>query len=257
MTAKLQYRAAQENIGGLDSIVVYPEDADGTPIIPVALAVFCHGYGAGGDDLVPLANELLQMMGTAQPIAIAFPAAPLSLESEGMPGARAWWSLSIQRLLSALEDGRYELVREEVPDGIEEARDLLSANIQELLNRYGLTHDRLLLGGFSQGAMLAVETACIGLEKAPATLCLYSGALICERRWTPNIGKLAECQVVQSHGRIDPILPLQVGVWLRELIASSGAEPSFIEFNGPHTIPQEAMVQTAHALSQLASNSTN
>lgn len=249
---RLQYRALREEIAGLTCVTVLPEVTTGQPAQPRAVGVFCHGFGAGGDDLVGLAGELLQVAGGEQPMALIFPAAPLSLDEAGMPGGRAWWLLSVQRLLSALEEGRYEQVREEVPPGIDEARDKLTATIEAVLSRYELTESQLLLGGFSQGAMLSVETACLGLKQPPAKLCLYSAALICEKRWTPQASRLSETGILQSHGRLDPILPLQTGVWLRDMLEDAGCAVDFIEFSGPHTIPQESVVKTAGMLAALA-----
>ena len=94
------YQFDRRRIGSLDCGVVRPQDED-SPIN--TLAVFSHGFGANGDDLVGVAGELLQIMPLQTGMIFVFPEAPLSLESEGIPGGRAWWNLSIQRLISALE----------------------------------------------------------------------------------------------------------------------------------------------------------
>lgn len=243
---QLNYRAERTRIGALDCIVVAPAVAnDAAPPPITTLGVFCHGFGAGGEDLVGLASELLSGSTSAGAVQLVFPAAPLSLDDQGMPGGRAWWLLSIQRLISAMEAGHYEQIRQEVPPGIDEARDQLTEVIEISLERAGLTSQQLLLGGFSQGAMLAVETSLRGLQQPPAKLCLYSGALICEQYWKPAASKLAQTQILQSHGRFDPILPLQAGRWLRDMLQSAECTVDFIEFSGPHTIPQEAIERTA------------
>ncbi len=246
---QIPYQATRERLGTLDCVVVVPSDKQKKIS---AVGVFCHGYGAGGDDLVGLAGELLQIAATDAGLMLVFPAAPLSLDEQGMPGSRAWWMLSIQKLISAFEDGRFEQVRDEVPEGIDIARDKLCEAISIALDRCQLTSQKLLLGGFSQGAMLSVETALRGLPEPPAVVCLYSGALICERLWKPLAAKLNSTQILQSHGRQDPILPLQTGVWLRDMMQDAGCEVDFIEFNGPHTIPFEAIERTALRLSELA-----
>lgn len=250
--SEFQYRGAREKIGDLDCVIVSPETMSGEPLKPAALAVFCHGFGAGGEDLVGFAGEVLEAAATDQPLALVFPAAPIDLTDQGMPGSRAWWLLSVQRLLSALEEGRYEQIRMEVPDGIDAARTKLTYVVESLLSRYELQSNKLLLAGFSQGAMLSMETACEGLKSAPAALCLYSGALICEKKWSKAAPRLADTKIVQSHGRFDTILPLQTGAWLRDLLTESGCQVDFLEFDGPHTIPTEAITHTAALLSQLA-----
>lgn len=249
----LNYQARRERLGPLDCVVVSPKVTDSPGESPriAGLAVFCHGFGAGGDDLVGLAGDLLQMAATDEPLMLVFPAAPLSLDEQEMPGGRAWWMLSVQRLISAMEAGRFEQIRAEVPDEIDAARASLTAVIDAALERCGLSAQHLLLGGFSQGAMLAVDTALRGLAEPPAQLCLYSGALICEPLWKPHVPRLKDTEIFQSHGRYDQILPLQTGLWLRDLLQSAPTSVDFVEFNGPHTIPSEALERTAALLSRL------
>jgi phospholipase/carboxylesterase len=243
----IEYRAQREKIGSLDCIVVRPEGD--TRISKIG--VFCHGFGAPGDDLASLAGEFLENCDGTDGIELVFPAAPIALDNYGMPGARAWWLLSIARLIAAFEDGRYDQVREEVPEGIDDARQLLTSTINLLLERRGLTTKQLVLGGFSQGAMLSMDAACRGLESAPAGLCLFSGALICERQWLPAAARLSEIKILQSHGRQDAILPFQAGVWLRDLLTNAGCNVDFVAFNGPHTIPMESIEKAGKMLSEL------
>ncbi len=242
--SELVYRAKRELLGNLNCVVVQPEGSE--PIKKVG--VFCHGFGAPGDDLVGIAQELLSESDSETPMQLIFPAAPLSLDEQGMPGARAWWLLSIARLMAAMESGQFEQIREEIPEGIDEARASLTETIEIALERAKLTERNLLLCGFSQGAMLSMDVACRGLKEPPAALCLYSGALICERHWKETAARLTNCKILQSHGRQDIILPFTVGVWLRDLLLEAGCEVDFVGFNGPHTIPMEAIQRTADLL---------
>ncbi|RMF37355.1 MAG: lysophospholipase, partial [Planctomycetota bacterium] len=106
------YSLTRRTLGRLACAVVHPTD----PALPIrSLAVFCHGFGAGGDDLLGLGGELLHSASLDAGTMMVFPAAPLELDDQGIPGGRAWWLLSIQRLVSAMEQGQFELIREEVP----------------------------------------------------------------------------------------------------------------------------------------------
>jgi phospholipase/carboxylesterase len=243
----LVYRAKRERLGKLNCVIVQPDGSE--PIEKVAF--LCHGFGASGDDLVGLAQELLNESASDTPMQLIFPAAPLSLDAQGMPGARAWWLLSIAKLIAAMESGQFEQIREEVPEGIDDARESLTETIEITLERAKLNESNLLLGGFSQGAMLSMDVACRGLKRPPAALCLYSGALICESLWKANVSRLADCKIVQSHGRQDPILPFTAGAWLRDLLIKAECEVDFIDFNGPHTIPMAAIRRTAELLASI------
>ena len=249
---ELTYRGSRRRIGSLDCVVVAPEQSPGGPEIPIRrVAVFCHGFGAGGDDLVGLAGELLYETTGEGGLLLVFPAAPLDLTDQGMPGGRAWWLLSVQRLMAAMEAGQYEQIRQEVPPGIDAARDQLCEAIDVVLAESGLSAQQLTLGGFSQGGMLAMDTALRGMAQPPGQLCLYSAALICEPLWKPRVDRLRQTQILQSHGQFDAILPLQTGRWLSELLLAAQCHVEFIEFPGPHTIPPAAIERTAHMLSRV------
>lgn len=241
----IQYRAHRQKIGQLNCISIQSESP------PKAIAVLAHGFGAPGDDLAGLAQDLLQALATHEPVQLIFPAALLSLADEGYGEGRAWWKLSIQRLLSVLEQGQYELVKEESPPGIDEAREALTEVVELSLAQAGLGHDKLLLGGFSQGAMLAMEVACLGLTAAPAAMALYSGCLIRQKQWKAAISRLAQTKIVQSHGTMDPILPLRTGLWLRDLLVEAGCQVDFKQFQGPHTISGEAIEGTSGLIDEL------
>lgn len=245
--AKLRYRTHLQRIGDLDYAIVKSDEA------PKAIGILCHGFGAPGDDLVGLAPDLLQARAGTEPVELIFPSAILSLADEGFADGRAWWRLSIQRLLAMMELGQYELIRQESPPGIDEARSALSQLVADALTRTGLSSEHLLLGGFSQGAMVAMECACSGMESAPGAMALFSCCLIRERQWRAGVGKLSGTKILQSHGEQDPILPLRTGLWLRDLLIENGCHVDFLQFPGPHTISWEAIEGTAKLLDELAS----
>jgi phospholipase/carboxylesterase len=229
----------QLTIGQLHCHLVVPSRDPATHLITL-----CHGFGAPGDDLLGLVPWFLEKMPSQlrhlRP-AWLVPAAPLSLASDGFGDGRAWWRLSIQTMLDSFADGHYDVLRHHIPDGIDAARDALTETIEATLKRFSLPHSKLILGGFSQGAMLSVDTALRGLAQPPAGLWLYSGTLICELQWKPLAQRLQDTGIVQSHGTLDPILPQITGQWLCELLREAGNQVDFVSFVGPHTIPPEAI----------------
>jgi len=109
--------------------------------------------------------------------------------------------------------------------------------------------DRLVLGGFSQGAMLATDVT-LRLEEAPAGLCVLSGTLLCEKEWRLRAARRAQLPILQSHGRQDPILPFQGAVWLQEMFEGAGMTVEFHPFDGPHTIPESVLTATARFIAK-------
>ena len=212
---------------------------------PSFVVLLCHGYGAPGTDLVPMAHELMHLRpALGEHVRFLFPEAPLTLP--GFFGARAWWHIDVARYERALRTGELRDMRTEIPEGLASARRKLMALLELAQVETGLPLSRFLLGGFSQGAMLATDVT-LRLEEAPAGLAALSGTLLCEEEWRPRAAKRAGLPVLQSHGRVDPVLPFQAAEWLQELLTESGMDVEFIPFNGAHTIPGESM----HALAGL------
>ena len=238
-------------LGGLTCRIVsrLPEGVQ-----PRLIAVLCHGFGAPGTDLVGIGEELFNLRPElVDAVEFIFPTAPLSLDQFGMFGGRAWWHIDMEELIGAIEHGNIRILRERRPEGIDEARDLMLSLLENVRQRSGLPLSQMVLGGFSQGSMLAVETA-LNLAEPPGGLCLWSGTLVSEEDWRPKASRLKGVSVLQSHGRQDQILPFDAALWLRDLLVEAGTIMDFIPFNGPHTIPLAGLEHFADMLVRQCRN---
>jgi phospholipase/carboxylesterase len=226
-------------IGALRCRVV--RELAGTPPLTVVL---CHGYGAPGDDLVPLADAVRAHRPNLAAVRFVFPEAPLSLEELGAPFGRAWWQIDFQRITA-------RRLTQDVPPGLSKARHLMMSLLDELARQPGGAISRLLLGGFSQGAMLATDLT-LRLEEAPAGLAILSGTLICESEWRQRASIRRGLSVFQSHGRQDPLLPFESALALKDLLLGAGLTVDFLAFEGGHTIPLEAIDRLAALIESKA-----
>jgi len=226
-------------LGPLEARVVQPEGK--AP--PELVCLLCHGFGASGTDLVPLASEVLaRAPALGSRVRFVFPAAPLALTEFGGGQARAWWPIDFEALLAqraAGPEGRAAL-RSRVPDGLPQARRQLAACLEAVAQTSGLPPGRVVLGGFSQGAMVTTDLA-LRQDEAPAALVILSGTLLAESEWRARAVRRKGLRVLQSHGRQDPILPFAEAVLLRDLLQESGLAVEFLPFDGPHTISEEAL----------------
>ena len=168
-----------------------------------------------------------------------------------MPGARAWWHLDIAKLNAAIEEGQFRNLRNDLPAGLPEARRLVTGLVEAIQEEWKTPSHQLVLGGFSQGAMLATDVA-LRLPAPPAALNVWSGTLLCEQEWARLAGDRGHLSVVQSHGHTDPILPFAAAEWLRDLLIGAGLDVDFLEFPGMHTIPAQAIMRTAALLETVA-----
>ncbi len=199
---------------------------------PIRL-VFLHGFGAPGDDLVGLAPAIAAAPGTE----LIFPEAPLLLGQVMGQESRAWWPIDFERRELAVVTGRLgDLLREE-PLGLVEARDALSATIDQLQRD---EPRRLVLGGFSQGAMLALDLA-FRTATPLEGLVVLSGTVIAEEAWLAGMPSRRGLRVFQSHGTRDPLLPFAFAERLRDALVREGLLVTFEAFASGHTIPPSVM----------------
>jgi len=209
---------------------------------PTQVVILLHGWGAPGDDLVPLAQML-----SAPGRLFVFPEAPLV--SPG--GGRAWWHLDINRVVAARERGQERDLRSEVPAGLAEARAGVAAVVAEAQRRTKLPASAVVVGGFSQGAMLAMDVA-LSLKEHPAAVVALSGTLLTESVWKAWIAELAQpMPTFQSHGVYDPILPFHLAEALRDHLLAGKQPVTWVPFSGGHEIPREVLAKLAAFLDQV------
>jgi phospholipase/carboxylesterase len=196
--------------------------------------VLMHGFGAPATDLV----ALFRAIQVPPEVRFVFPAAPLLLDaiSPDEVAARAWWMIDVARLQASILRGDGVDMARETPPGLATARAAVREMLTALEQELSAPPERVVLGGFSQGAMLATDVA-LRAEQAPAGLVILSGAPICSDEWKELAPKRAGLPVLQSHGRSDPILPYQGAEWLRDLLQGSRLPVEFVPFNGGHGIP--------------------
>jgi phospholipase/carboxylesterase len=219
-------------LGELTAIVTGGTDREGGGDGPVL--VLLHGFGAPGTDLV----SLYRVLDVPKEVRFVFPAAPIALD----PGApeemapRAWWPLDIPRLQQAMAQGRSAELAREKPAGLDEAREVVNGLLDALEKEYLAPLERVVLGGFSQGAMLACDVA-LRASRSPAGLVVLSGAPLAAPEWRALAPARKGLPVLMSHGRSDPVLPFAGGEYLRDLLREAGLAVDFIEWNGGHGIP--------------------
>jgi len=215
------------------------------------LVVLMHGFGAPATDLVQL-HRAIQV---APEVRFAFPAAPLLLDASAPDelAARAWWMIDLMRLQSAMLRGDAELLAKETPPGLAAARAAINDMLEAFERDHGTPPDRVVLGGFSQGAMLATDVT-LRAERAPAGLVILSGAPICVDDWKALAPRRAGLPVLQSHGRSDPVLPYAGAEWLRDMLEGSRLSVQFIASNGGHGIPSSVLERLGPFVMQAMSH---
>ena len=110
-----------------------------------------------------------RMLDVPEKTRFVFPAAPLTLNL-GFGESRAWWMLDMERLTQQRAQGRWDDLIKEIPVGLNTAREQVLRFLNEVENQMKVTPQQIMIGGFSQGAMLACD------------LVLRTRAILCRTR---------------------------------------------------------------------------
>jgi phospholipase/carboxylesterase len=234
----------RQQVGELECVIV----RDSKLTTPAAAIILCHGFGAPSTDLVSLGSELIAADPSFAQVVFIFPGAPLELDPTF--DARAWWMIDVEKIQQLMERGETREMRSTAPDRLPLCREAIIQVIEFARKEYSLKANQIVVGGFSQGSMLATDVA-LHYAEPLGGLIIWSGALINEPVWQKFAKQQKQLRIVQTHGRIDPILPIEGGESLRELLKSAGHRVAYHEFNGPHTIPMEGLQLAAQLIAEV------
>lgn len=197
--------------------------------------ILFHGYGADAFDLHGLAD----LIPTTKPVNYLFPQGPLEVPiGPGWTG-RAWWPIDMARIQADMQQGIERDTGLEVPPTLPAMREKAMKMIAEMR----VPWDRLIIGGFSQGGMLAADVA-LHAPVAPRGLILLSTALINKEEMRAIAPSKAGTPFFQSHGENDQVLRFKNGARLETLLTQAGLKGKLTKFPGAHEIPPNVV----HAL---------
>ncbi len=190
--------------------------------------VLFHGYGADAFDLSPLGEAISSK---ASPTWI-FPNAPLTTEF----GGRAWFPIQLAALEKDWREKNFEERANTRPHGLDRA----VAMATEQLDLLPFPKSQIVLGGFSQGAMVATDLV-LASNQTYAGLMILSGSLIDAPNWKTKAQELRDFIFLQSHGAEDPVLPVTLARELHQTLQDAGWFGELVEFRGGHEIPTKVI----------------
>jgi phospholipase/carboxylesterase len=185
-----------------------------------------HGRGADEHDLAPL----LQALDPDQKLLGVLPRGPLSLP----PGGRHWYVL---REVGAPDRETFL-----------ETFAVLSDWIDGVLGENEITPDRLVLGGFSQGAVMAYSLGLAASRARPAAILAFSGFIPRVDGFELDLASRAGLPISISHGTNDPVIGVEWGRDAREQLEAAGLAVRYREDPVAHTISPGALAQARQVL---------
>jgi phospholipase/carboxylesterase len=192
-----------------------------SPKAPVV--VLLHGFMGTPEDLAPFARSL------GVDARFLFPEAPLDLAPLGLRG-RGWWP----KIPPNAGPDRSRDPSHVVPDGFGVARTHLDELIEDLEPMIG--ERPFVLGGFSQGAMLACDFA-LRTSRAIDGLVFFSVAPVAQREWRSRYAARSGLRALISHGRLDADLSFDVSARFQGELQAAGWDVTWLPFDGGHEVP--------------------
>jgi phospholipase/carboxylesterase len=191
-------RLRWDQIGRLKTLV--KSGADDGPAL-----VLLHGFGADAEDLAGLAPSL----DFDERLSLYFPNAPLEIPIGFAQMGRAWFPIPMSQLTDGFD---FEAIR---PIGLDEAVSQMEKFFSQL------PHDEVILGGFSQGAMLCTHLFLKKPEQFKGLVAL-SGTLCNKDEWQKYCdGSTERPPVFQTHGQFDSVLTFHQAQKLEKSVPDS------------------------------------
>ena len=204
-----------------DAVVVEPTQPADSAVI------WLHGLGASGHDFEP-ALPLLGLQSTAT--RFIFPHAPqIPVTVNGGMVMPAWYDIEHMDIDRTID------VR-----GISQSADRVDAIVQAQVDA-GISPNRILLVGFSQGGAVALYAGVRSKEPLAGILAL-STYWVGEQDPTLSPGRDPETLPIEiHHGTLDPVVPYVLGEQARDSLSALGYPVTFQAFAMPHSVVPEQL----------------
>jgi phospholipase/carboxylesterase len=182
---------------------------------PAGALVLFHGRGADENDLFPL-FDILDPARRLLGLALRGP-----LKLPGFPGAH-WYVVA--------KPG-YPGPETFLPTAAAIARWL-----DAIPESFGVPLDRVVLGGFSQGAVMTYAMGLNAARARPPALLALSGFVPTVESWELELSDLSGFPVAIGHGTLDPVIGVEWGRAAKERLENAGASVLYRESPMGHTI---------------------
>lgn len=187
--------------------------------------VLLHGYGSRAEDWLQFEEHWQFPPGTRR----IYPQAPLR---GPWSGQRGWWWLHLEEYTPA---GGVPDLSQASPGGIKVASQLVR-------NTIAGAPRPVILGGFSQGAMLSAEIA-FQTDQELAGLILLSGTTVNVEAWAEHFAGRRSLPIFIAHGRRDSVLSFDIMDRFQQRLKAFGMDVTWYPYDEGHGIPLDVVEQ--------------
>ena len=188
-----------------------------------AAVVWLHGLGDSGHGFAPIVPEL--RLPSDAGIRFLFPHAPeRPVTVNGGMRMRAWYDIKTMDLTNRADE-----------DGVRESAAAVQALLDKLISD-GISSERIILAGFSQGGVIALHLLARLPYKLAGVMALstYMCAPDKLKNESNNLNKTTP--VLIAHGSQDPVVPMAAGQQAYHTLKNAGFNVSWHDYRMPHSV---------------------
>ncbi|KAJ0123036.1 cyl-protein thioesterase 1 [Diaporthe amygdali] len=215
--------------------------------------IIAHGFGDSGNGYVPIVRNW-QDSGLFHDTKFILPSAPaISVTSAGGRPIPAWFDIRGERGPHVTFEDLTQQNQDE--EGMLQSRDFFLSLIQNEITKHAIPASQIIMGGFSQGSVMALLTGVTADVQLGGVFCL-SGYLALADAVRGGDGKTGGAskfpharegtgtEVLMIHGERDPVMNLDWAEKSRDIVKELGypVDSSIIPGLG-HSINQEVLAK--------------
>ncbi len=189
---------------------------------PSHSVIWLHGLGADGNDFVPIVQQLsLPPLG----IRFVFPHAPMRpVTINGGFVMRAWYDIVLQ-----------DLAMKEDESGLRQSQEMIEQLIAKEKSR-GVPMSRIVIAGFSQGGVIALQTGLRQPERLAGVMSLSAYLPLPSKIEKERNAANRNVPIFLGHGIADNIVPLPLGIASRDQLLKLGYDVDWHQYPMPHSV---------------------
>ena len=193
---------------------------------PKGTVIWMHGLGADGWDFVPIVREL--PLPQDLHLRFIFPHAPVRpVTINNGHEMRAWYDIKMNDI-------------SRVPDeaGIRESQASIEALIAREEKR-GVSADRIVLAGFSQGGAIALQAGLRHRERLAGIVALSTYLPLEDSLDREAAAANKRTPIFMAHGTQDPVIPVQLAEASKRALEQRGYDVAWQTWPMPHSVCAE------------------
>lgn len=205
---------------------------------PTAAVIWLHGLGADGNDFVPIIPEL--KLSGCPGIRFIFPSAPsMPVTVNGGYVMPAWYDI-IGRNLMDQEDAA----------GIQKSAAAIVELIENEASR-GITYDKIVLAGFSQGCAMVLHIGLRFPHKLAGIIALSGYLPLALTANTEKHSANAHTPIFMAHGTYDPVVVLERAQASHSMLEKMGYQVDWNEYPMEHSVNHEELMDISRFLQEV------